>query len=255
MSNETKPVMKPDMRNRAEQDPEKIRLMFDRISPTYDLLNRTLTLGIDKRWRRAAIRALGALGGARCLDICCGTGDMTFELARLSGNTFAEIQALDFSAEMLKYAGARLEKTISRSPELTGRITFQQGDAEQLPFADNQFATAMVAFGIRNVRNIPRALSEAARVLKPGGRFAILEFSMPTSKTIHGLYRFYFRQILPRIGAALSGDAEAYRYLNQSAEVFPSGEEFAAVIRESGFSAVEVRPLSFGLVTVYLALV
>jgi len=247
--------MVTDLQNRAEQDPDKIRSMFDRISPTYDLLNRTLTLGIDKRWRTAAIKALGALDGAHCLDICCGTGDMTFELARISRSGFAEIQALDFSADMLGFADEKLAKAVKRAPELTEKITFLQGDAERLPFEDNRFETAMVAFGIRNVRNIPQALSEAARVLKPGGKFAILEFSMPTSKVISALYRFYFRQILPRIGAALSGDAEAYHYLNKSAEAFPSGEEFATVIRDAGFSAVEVRPMSFGLVTVYLATV
>ncbi len=248
-------MMNTDLQNRTEQDPEKIRSMFDRISPTYDLLNRTLTLGIDKRWRKAAIRALGDLDGAHCLDICCGTGDMTFELARLSAYRFATIQALDFSADMLRFADAKLAKARRKAPELAEKVTCLQGDAEQLPFADDSFDTAMVAFGIRNVRNIPQALAEAARVLKPGGKFAILEFSMPTSKIIGALYRFYFRQILPRIGAALSGDAEAYHYLNKSAEAFPSGEEFAAVIRDAGFSEVEARPLSFQLVTVYLATV
>jgi demethylmenaquinone methyltransferase / 2-methoxy-6-polyprenyl-1,4-benzoquinol methylase len=247
--------LKADLHSRKEQDPEKIRSMFDRISPTYDLLNRTLTLGIDRHWRKVAVKALGSLNGAHCLDICCGTGDMAFEVARHSKGAFAEIQALDFSEEMLTFARAKLKKISHSKASLSERIEFQRGDAEELPFEDGRFDVALVAFGIRNVSNIPQALSEAARVLKPGGRFAILEFSMPTSALIGALYRVYFRQILPRIGALFSGDAAAYHYLNESAEAFPARDEFAKVITSSGFSAVEVLPITFGLVTVYLATV
>ncbi len=255
MSQTKKSETELDLQDRVEQNPDKIRSMFDRISPTYDALNRTLTLGIDRHWRKVAVKALGNLEGAHCLDICCGTGDMTFEVARQSKNTFAEIQALDFSAEMLTFADVKLKKKSQDQADISERIKFQQGDAEELPFENDRFDVAMVAFGIRNVNNIPKALSEAARVLKPGGRFAILEFSMPSSALIGALYRVYFRQILPRIGALFSGDAEAYRYLNESAEAFPARDEFAKVITGSGFSAVEVLPMTFGLVTVYLATV
>ncbi len=255
MSQAKKNVSELDLQDRVEQNPDKIRSMFDRISPTYDALNRTLTLGIDRHWRKVAVKALGNLNGAHCLDICCGTGDMTFEVARQSKDAFAEIQALDFSEDMLSFAEEKLKKQSHRRAGLSDRIKFQQGDAEQLPFEDDRFDVAMVAFGIRNVSNIPKALFEAARVLKPGGRFAILEFSMPSSVVIGALYRVYFRQILPRIGALFSGDAEAYHYLNKSAEAFPARDEFASVITGSGFSKVEVLPMTFGLVTVYLATV
>ncbi len=255
MSLQSKVTTEMNLQNRTEQDPDKIRSMFDRISPTYDFLNRALTMGVDRYWRKVAIKALGDLNGARCLDICCGTGDMTFEVVRLSKNNFAEIQALDFSSEMLVFAEEKLSKLAKKNPNVAERISFRQGNAEELPYEDDSFDAAMVAFGIRNVQNIPKALSETARVLKTGGRYAILEFSMPTSMIVGALYRIYFRQILPRIGAMLSGDAEAYHYLNESAEAFPASDEFAKVIKDSGFSSVEIKPMTFGLVTLYLATV
>lgn len=241
----------PDLTDRNEQRPEKIQAMFDRISPTYDLLNRLLTLGIDQRWRTRAIRALGepsALRGARLLDLCCGTCDMTLRALRVTRGEIARVNALDFSASMLKLAGEKLAGT-----PWAERVTLRQGDALALPFPDASFDCACVSFGIRNVRDVPRALSEVRRTLRPGGVFVVLEFSTPQSRVVRGVYNLYFRHVLPRAGALISGDGEAYEYLNQSAEKFPSGAAFAQVLRQAGFNAVTATPLTFGLVTLYRA--
>lgn len=240
----------PDMRNRPEQDTEKIRSMFNRISGAYDLLNRLLTFGIDQRWRNKAIRALGSreeLAGLRCLDLCAGTCDMTLELLRQSAGKVGKISAVDFSPEMLRLAKVKLKK---KAPQ--ANVTLIEGDATALPFDSESFDRAMVAFGIRNVRDVPRALAEVHRTLKPNGVFAILEFSQPESALIRRVYTVYFKYILPRIGALISGDGEAYRYLNESAEAFPDGENFARLLTAAGFSEVSHRPLTFGVVTLYL---
>ncbi|HSG99746.1 MAG TPA: bifunctional demethylmenaquinone methyltransferase/2-methoxy-6-polyprenyl-1,4-benzoquinol methylase UbiE [candidate division Zixibacteria bacterium] len=241
----------PDLTDRAEQRPEKIQAMFDRISPTYDLLNRLLTLGIDQRWRTRAIRALGepnALRGASLLDLCCGTCDMTLRALRLTRGEIGRIDALDFSASMLKLAGEKVSQT-----PWAARVTLRQGDALALPYQDATFDCACVAFGIRNVSDVPRALSEVRRTLRPGGVFVVLEFSTPQSRLVRGIYNLYFRHVLPRAGALISGDGEAYGYLNQSAERFPSGAAFSQVLRRAGFIAVTATPLTFGLVTLYRA--
>lgn len=222
--------------------------MFDRIAGAYDRLNLILTFGIDRVWRRKAVRALGELDGKRALDLCSGTGDMVVEMSRRSRGRMKEIVALDFSEKMLELARPKIAKLAD-----SAMITLQKADVTNLPLPDNSFDLATVAFGIRNVSDIPAALSEVMRVLKVGGRFVILEFSMPRSTTALRIYRVYLRHILPRIGGALSGDQSAYRYLNQSAEAFPSGQDFARIISQAGFSPVSHRPLTFGLVTIYVA--
>ncbi|MFQ5606467.1 MAG: bifunctional demethylmenaquinone methyltransferase/2-methoxy-6-polyprenyl-1,4-benzoquinol methylase UbiE [Candidatus Zixiibacteriota bacterium] len=236
------------LRNRPEQDAEKIRSMFNRISGAYDRLNRILTMGIDRSWRRKAVRALGNLRGKRCLDLCCGTCEMVRELSRRSEGTIGEIVAVDFSEKMLELA----EPKIRMLPNYS-QISLKGADVTDLPLDDSSFDIATVAFGIRNVGDIPAALAEVRRVLTPGGRFMILEFSTPDDAIVRSLYFFYLRHILPWIGGALSGDHRAYRYLNESAEKFPSGEEFVRILSRAGFTSVSRRPLTFGLVTVYLA--
>jgi len=237
-----------DERNRDEQDPSKIRAMFDRITPTYDFLNHALTLGIDRHWRSAAIRALGPLRGKRALDLCCGTGDITLALAREAKDTFTTITAVDFSPAMLAAARRKIDTLPSRD-----RIALIEASVENLPALSESFEAAIVAFGIRNVRDIPAALSEAFRALTPGGRFCVLEFSTPRYSYIRGPYLFYLRHVLPRLGALISGDREAYRYLNSSAEKFPSREAFATLLRTAGFETVTWRELSGGIVTLYIA--
>ena len=246
---ESKPAAPPDaLQRRPEQDPEKIRSMFDRIAGAYDRLNSILTLGIDRSWRRKAVRALGELEGKRALDLCSGTADMVVEMSRQSHGTIEEIVALDFSEKMLELARSKIAKLAN-----SASITLQKADVTALPLPDNSFDLATVAFGIRNVSDIPAALSEVRRVLRPGGRFVILEFSMPRSAATLWVYRIYMRHILPLIGGALSGDQSAYRYLNRSAEAFPSGQDFALIISQAGFDPVSFTTLTFGLVTIYVA--
>ena len=236
------------LRRRTEQNPEKIRSMFDRIAGAYDRLNRILTVGVDRSWRRKAVRALGNLEGKRALDLCSGTGDMVIEMIRQSRGKLKEIVALDFSGKMLDLARPKIAR-LDYGP----KITLRQADVTNLPLPDNSFDLATVAFGIRNVSDIPAVLSEVRRTLKAGGRFVILEFSMPRSAVALWVYRIYLRHILPRIGGALSGDKSAYRYLNQSAEAFPPPEKFAEIISQAGFGSVSFRPLTLGLVTIYVA--
>lgn len=233
---------------RVHQDPERIRSMFDRISGAYDFLNSFLTLGIDQYWRRRAVGALEHRAEMKYLDLCCGTGDMTIEIARQSQGKFSEILALDFSEEMIKLARKKIARISGGD-----RVKILQADVLTLPVTDEDFDQAVVAFGIRNVSDVPRVLRETLRALKPGGSLAILEFSTPSSPLVRSVYNLYFRHLLPRIGTIISGDGEAYRYLNESVEAFPCGEEFATIIRQAGFARVQVSPLTFGLVTLYLA--
>lgn len=248
MTDSKQAPLSDSLRQRPEQNPDRIRSMFDRIAGAYDRLNRILTVGVDRSWRRKAVRALGDLNGKRALDLCSGTGDMVIEMHRQSRGKMKEIVALDFSEKMLELARQKIAK-LAENP----KITLQQADVTELPLPDSSFDLATVAFGIRNVNNIPAALSEVRRTLKAGGRFVILEFSMPRSAVALWVYRIYLRHILPRIGGALSGDQSAYRYLNQSAEAFPSPENFAEILSQAGFAPVSHKPLTFGLVTIYVA--
>ena len=217
--------------------------MFDRIAPRYDLLNRLLSAGTDVRWRRAAVDFLGLEGPLRILDLCTGTADLLIEaLGREPGNRGAGI---DLSREML-VRGAR--KLSGRG--LSKRAALAAGDAEGLPFADGSFGAALVAFGVRNVGDVYGSLREVRRVLAPGGRFVILEFSMPTGP-LGALYRLYFGQVLPRIGALVSGDAAAYSYLPASVGRFLSPAALAALMEAAGFQDVVRRPLTLGIAQLY----
>ena len=208
-------------------DPALVRPMFGRIAPHYDLLNRVLTVGIDRTWRRAVVRAAGPLEGRRAVDACCGTGDLTLELARAG----AQVVGVDFCVPMLERAGRK------RAP---GQRLFAHGDALALPLEDDSCDVATVAFGIRNVADRAAGLRELARVVRPGGRVLVLELSMPPGPVLGRLYRLYFDRVLPGIGRLVSGDAAAYRYLPDTVMAWPEPEEFArefeaAGLRECGF--------------------
>ncbi len=217
--------------------------MFDRIAPRYDLLNRLLSFRRDVAWRRAVIRALPARDNQRVLDLATGTADVLLAVCRERGRVKRAV-GLDKSGGMLALGKRKAERAGTAAD-------FVHGDAEALSFADSSFDAITIAFGIRNVPNVAAALREMRRTLRPGGRALVLEFSTPSNPVFRRLYFLYFRHILPRIGALVSGDAQAYRYLNESAEAFPHGEAFLELMRAAGFSTVSARPLTFGIATLY----
>jgi demethylmenaquinone methyltransferase/2-methoxy-6-polyprenyl-1,4-benzoquinol methylase len=221
--------------------PEKqaVRTMFDRIARRYDLINRLLSFGIDQGWRRAAVAYLEAPEDARILDLCTGTADLLLEA--LAPAPSRRGLGLDFSVPMLRRARAKLERH-----GLLGRAGVLAGDAERLPLREKRFDGALIAFGIRNVPDPEAALREIRRVLVPGGRVVVLEFSTPRG-VVGALYRLYSRHVLPRVGGLISGDPGAYAYLPASIERFPSPADFAAVLERAGFARVRHRPLTFGI--------
>jgi demethylmenaquinone methyltransferase/2-methoxy-6-polyprenyl-1,4-benzoquinol methylase len=216
--------------------------MFDRIAPRYDLLNRLLSFRRDVAWRRAMIRALPDGDDLRVLDLATGTADVLLAMCR-GERRVAQAIGVDKSAGMLALGRQKAMHVAA--------ARFVHGDAQALSFADRSFDAVTIAFGIRNVPNVSAALFEMNRLLRPGGRALILEFSTPANPLFRGIYNIYFRHMLPRVGGLVSGDAQAYRYLNESAEAFPSGEAFAALMRDAGFTRVSARPLTFGIATLY----
>ena len=222
-----------------------VRSMFDRIAPRYDLLNRLLSAGIDVRWRRAAADWLELGPSSRVLDLCTGTADLLIEV--LGRDPSHRGVGVDLSSGMLVRAAGKLA-----AHGLSARSALASGDAEHLPLRDACFDGALVAFGIRNVGDQPRALCELRRVLKPGGRLVVLEFSMPRG-VVGILYRFYFGQVLPRIGRLVSGDGSAYSYLPASVAVFPEPPAFGALLEQAGFGRVRFRALTAGIAHLYRA--
>jgi demethylmenaquinone methyltransferase / 2-methoxy-6-polyprenyl-1,4-benzoquinol methylase len=222
-----------------------VRSMFDRIAPRYDLLNRVLSAGIDVRWRRAAADWLDLGPGARVLDLCTGTADLLIEVLRR--DPAHRGVGVDLSSGML-VRGAR--KLAERG--LSPRAALASGDAERLPLRSGLFDGALVAFGIRNVGDRAAALRELRRVLKPGGRLVVLEFSMPRG-LLGAAYRFYFGRVLPRVGRLVSGDGSAYSYLPASVAVFPEPPEFGALLEQAGFGRVRWRALTAGIAHLYRA--
>ena len=217
--------------------------MFDRIAPRYDALNSSLSCGVDRIWRRAVVRKIPTASSQIVADIASGTGDQLFTLCRLPQVT--HVIGIDMSSGMLELGE---KKRRARNPQATAR--FARGDALRLPLRDQSVTATTISFGIRNVEDVVAGLREMHRVLKPGGRSIILEFSLPR-RPLRGLYLFYLRHILPRIGALLSGDGSAYRYLNQTVETFPYGDAFCDLMREAGFDTVTATRLSLGIATIY----
>jgi demethylmenaquinone methyltransferase / 2-methoxy-6-polyprenyl-1,4-benzoquinol methylase len=228
-----------------DKAPQKIAGMFDAIAGRYDLLNTVLSGGLDRYWRRRAIASLQLTGRERLLDVCAGTADVAIGAAR-DANGAARVVGIDFSRSMLALGLMKV-----KDAGLSHRIQLLQGDATALPAASGSAHAATIAFGIRNVQRPEIACDELYRVLRPGGRIAILEFGTPSHPIFAPLYRWYSRHILPRIGRMLSRHEGAYTYLPESIGAFPYGDDFARILRAAGFSQVEARPLMFGAVYLY----
>jgi demethylmenaquinone methyltransferase/2-methoxy-6-polyprenyl-1,4-benzoquinol methylase len=227
------------------KDPRSISGMFDAIAGRYDLLNTVLSAGLDRYWRRRAIASLKLTGRERVIDVCTGTADVAIGAARRNRGA-ARVVGVDFSGSMLAHG---LDKV--KSAALSDRIQLIRGDAMSLPAADSSVDAATIAFGIRNVQRAEVACNELMRVLRRGGRLAILEFGLPIVPAVRPLYLWYFNQVLPRIGWAVSRHNAAYTYLPESVGSFQFGDDFARMLRETGFSEVKASPLAFGIVYLY----
>ena len=230
---------------RLSEKGEKIQQMFGTIAPRYDFLNRMLSFGIDRRWRKKAVRLLKYREGARILDVATGTGDVALEIARTTPST-VKITGADFCKEMVDLGRIKA----AQSP-YADRIDFKVAPCEDLPFPNETFDSITIAFGIRNVVDRKLGLAEMWRVLRPGGRMIILEFSTPRSQLFRQIYYFYFRRLLPVIGGLIS-KYNAYKYLPDSVLEFPSHEEFAVMIEEAGFRSVHIKELTFGIASIYV---
>ena len=222
---------------------EKVQEMFNGIAPKYDVLNHLLSMGIDKSWRRKAMRELEGGRRGTVLDIACGTGDFSIEALR---HGVERVVGADISENMLAVAREK-----AREKGLEDRLEFRYGDSENLDFEDGTFDAVTVAFGVRNFEHLERGLAEMCRVLRPGGKVVVLEFSTPERFPMKQLYRFYFKQILPRVGGLVSGDRKAYEYLPASVFAFPQGDRFLQIMRSCGYRNVAQRRLTFGIASLY----
>ena len=223
-----------------------IAAMFDRISPKYDALNHLLSFNIDKVWRRKTAKAVAKSHPNTILDLATGTADLAIAVAKR--NPQAHILGMDISEKMLDIGK---EKVMHQN--LANQIELRLGDAASLPFEDDSFDAITVAFGVRNFEDLGKGLSEINRVLKPGGQAVILEFSMPERFPVKQLYHFYFRRLLPFIGKLISKDNSAYAYLPASVERFPKPKAFLELLAQHGLIRGTVRPLTFGIATLYCA--
>ena len=228
--------------NAPPKESARISGMFDAIAGRYDLLNHLLSAGLDTQWRRRAVAELQLTGRETVLDLCTGTADLAIAATAMPQRA-RRVVGVDFSAAMLGI-GKR---------KVNGAITLIRGDATCIPLADATIDAVTIGFGIRNVERIDSAFIEILRVLRPGGRLVILEFSFPRSSLLRKLYVWYFRRILPLIGRAVSRHPSAYTYLPQSVDAFPSPEVFCDQLRAAGFGTAHALPLTFGVVYMFVA--
>jgi demethylmenaquinone methyltransferase / 2-methoxy-6-polyprenyl-1,4-benzoquinol methylase len=226
-----------------KQEP-RIRRMFGEIAPWYDFLNHFLSLNIDKTWRTKTVRRV-PVGDGPLLDLCTGTGDLAFAYRR-SASADVKIIGSDSCRPMLELAK-------KKAAERQVAVDFFEADSQELPFADDTFAVTTVSFGLRNITDPHKGLSEMVRVTKPGGRVAVLEFSKPKNRFLRGTYNTYFKHVLPRIGQALSKSQDnAYSYLPASVQQFPDGAALVAWLEQAGLTEVTFEVLTFGVATLYV---
>ena len=224
---------------------QQIADMFDSISGKYDFLNHFLSLGVDKRWRKEAIKLLKDHHPKKILDLATGTGDFAIESLKLNPD---KVIGVDISEGMLNVGRGKVKKK-----GVDHIISMESGDSENLRFDNNNFDAVIVAFGVRNFENLEKGLSEMNRVLRIGGRAIILEFSKPTTFPFKHLYSFYFRWILPKIGRIISKDNVAYTYLPESVNEFPYGQNFLDILEKTGFKSTKCKPLTLGISSIYIA--
>ena len=223
---------------------EQVATMFNNISKTYDFLNHFLSLGIDIIWRKKAIGELKKDNPKHILDVATGTGDFAFEAIKILNPD--KVTGVDISQGMLNIADEKIKKR-----GLQHKFEVKLGDSERLLFEDNTFDAVTVAYGVRNFENLEKGLADMQRVLKPGGKAVILEFSKPKAFPIKQLYSFYFNYITPAIGKVFSKDNSAYKYLPESVAAFPDGKKFTELMEKVGYRETKFRPLAFGICSIY----
>ena len=229
-----------------DKAPDRISGMFDAIASRYDLLNKVLSGGLDRRWRERAVGELHLSGNEVAVDLCTGTADLALTLIRVPG--VRRIIGVDFSTEMLRLGQRKVsEAGVGR------RVTIVRGDAMSVPVANSIADAVTIGFGIRNVQVPIDTLGEAHRILRPGGKLAILEFGFPRNLLLRNVYKWYFRRVLPLVGKLVSRHSNAYSYLPASVGTFWEPEEFCRILSSAGFTGVRAAPLTFGIVYLYLA--
>jgi demethylmenaquinone methyltransferase/2-methoxy-6-polyprenyl-1,4-benzoquinol methylase len=225
----------------------RVKQMFGEIAPNYDRMNHLLSMNVDRYWRWWTVRKVRPVAEIPILDLCTGTGDLAFAFHRYTRGR-APIVAADFCPEMLAIGEQKKQRL-----GLQGELEFREADAENLPFENERFQVVSVAFGLRNVSDTDRGVREMIRVLRPGGKLAVLEFSHPTWQPFKAIYGWYFRNILPRLGQLFAKNkSEAYKYLPESVGEFPCGQALADRLKACGLSSVQYYPLTFGIATLYL---
>jgi demethylmenaquinone methyltransferase/2-methoxy-6-polyprenyl-1,4-benzoquinol methylase len=238
--------MRPTTPAPGEATTERVRGIFSGIAGRYDTFNMLASLGIDRGWRRKLVKECALEPDSRVLDLCAGTGDVAMAIANQAAP--ASVVVTDFTPEMLAIAEAKGEAYAGST-----KLDFELADAQELPFEDTSFDVVTVAFGVRNLPDRERNFAEVLRVLRPGGRYVILEFSRPPFAPWRGVYHIYLRNVIPALGGVLTGDREGFVYLNDSIRRFPTQPQLAAELRATGFSAISWKDLSGGIVALHTA--
>lgn len=237
------PYGESDSRHKSEQ----VRAMFDNIAPAYDFMNRAMSFGIDKLWRKKAVSIIKRHGGKNMLDVATGTGDLAINMGKSMPD--ARITGIDLSEKMI---GCGLAKI--RSAKLDDRIQLMQADCLDLPFDDDSFDVITVAYGVRNFEKLQQGYNEMARVMKPGGMLVVIELSTPTSRWVLPFYKLYTRHIIPMVGRIVSKDVRAYTYLPESIAAVPQGHAMLSLMEKAGFKQTRHLPLTFGTCTIYIGI-